>query len=51
VPKPRKGETLKHYLGRAIPMMMGEGRKQSQSVAIAYSMFRHKGKKKGKKGK
>jgi hypothetical protein len=32
-------------------MMMHEGKKQDQSVAIAYSMYRNKGNKKGKKGK
>ena len=52
MPKPRKRETLKHYLGRAIPMMMGEGLKQKQAVGKAYGMYRNKKKaKKGKRGK
>jgi len=50
MPAPRrKGEDLNHFLSRAIPFLMKEGKKQSQAVAIAESMGR-KGKK-GKKGK
>ena len=51
LPKPHRKETLKDYLDRAIPEMMGEGLKQKQAVGKAYGMYRDKGNKKRKKGK
>ena len=42
MPAPRKGETLKHYLGRAIPVMMKEGLTQKQAVGKAYGWHKNK---------
>jgi hypothetical protein len=46
MPRPRKGESRKSYVHRAIPVLIREGRKQTQAIAIAFSMYRDKGKKK-----
>jgi hypothetical protein len=48
MPKPRKGESLSDYVGRAIPIMKQEHPewKQKQVIAVAYSMYREHKKKK-----
>ena len=46
MPKPKKGESQKEYIGRCIPILIEEGRKQDQAVAICYSMWRNRNKKK-----
>ena len=44
MPRPNKGESEKHYIGRF--MESGEAQKdfpkQKQRLAVAYSMFRHR---------
>lgn len=50
MPAPRKRESLKHYLDRAIPAMMKEGLTQKQAVGKAEGWY-HGKKKSGKKGK
>ena len=42
MPKPRKGESQKKYVRRAIPMIAKEHpeMKNDQRVAVAYSMYR-----------
>lgn len=56
MPRPRKGETQKKYLSRAIPEIKKHGVRghsvsQRQSIAIAYSMFRERKRKAGKRKK
>lgn len=46
MPKPLRNETQKHYVSRAIPMLIKEGYPQNQATAIAYSMFKKRKKKK-----
>lgn len=50
MPTRRKGETLKHYLPKAIKVLISEGRPQKQAIAIAHAMAGEKSKKK-KRGK
>ena len=49
MPSPRKGEKEQAYISRAVPQIIKEGHKQDQAVAIAYSMWRNKNKKKKNK--
>jgi len=46
MPSPKKGETQKEFISRAIPMLVDEGRPRLQAIAIAHSMWRNRGKKK-----
>lgn len=48
MPKPQRGESLRDYVGRAIPIIKQEHPEwpQKQAVAVAYSMYREKKKKK-----
>ncbi|MFH2076516.1 MAG: hypothetical protein ABIJ57_14420 [Pseudomonadota bacterium] len=40
MPNPNPGETEQAFVSRCIPVLIGEGRKQEQAVAICYSMYR-----------
>ncbi len=46
MPEVRRAESQKAYVSRAIPMIMREhkGMKSDQAAAIAYSMYRRRGK-------
>lgn len=39
MPKPNKKETKQEFLSRCIPILIGEGKKQKQAVAICESMY------------
>lgn len=43
-PKPKKGEKQGDYVSRAIAFFVGEGKPQEQASAIAYDMWRRRGK-------
>ena len=43
---PRKDESKDAFMGRAIAYMVKEGRAQAQAIAMAYSMWAKKHKKK-----
>ena len=43
MPTPHKGEARSEFLSRCVPMLMHEGRKQPQAVAICYSLYRQGG--------
>jgi len=43
MPIPRKGETKKDWMARCVPILIGEGKGQSQAVAICTNMFHRKG--------
>src|SRR5688572_17067857 len=40
MPKPNKGESRKDYMARCVPVLIKEGKKQDQAVAICSSMFK-----------
>ena len=42
MPTPSAGENRTHFLSRCVPMLIHEGRKQSQAVAICHSLYRRK---------
>lgn len=46
MPKPKKRESESDFVGRCIPILIGEGKSKEQAVAICYSMFRKRKKKK-----
>jgi len=50
MPTPSKRESKQDFVSRCIPQVIREGtaKDSSQAAAICFSMFRRKGKKKGK---
>lgn len=42
MPTPNKTETKENFIGRCIPMMIHEGRKRDQAVAICHSLWKNK---------
>ena len=42
MPAPREGETQKEFVSRCIPIVIREGKKRDQAVAICHSMWREK---------
>jgi len=49
MPKPKKRESESDYMSRCVPMLINEGKKKEQAVAICYSMYQENKKPKGKK--
>ena len=49
MPEPRKGESQSDYISRAISQLRREGRPEKQAIAIAYSMWRERRKKRRQK--
>lgn len=45
IPKVKPGEDKDTFLSRCVPMLVGEGKKQEQAVAICYSLWENKDKK------
>jgi hypothetical protein len=43
VPKPNDGEKEADFVKRCIPVLIEEGKRPDQAVAICHSMFRAKG--------
>lgn len=39
MPTPKPGENRKQFLSHCVPMLIHEGKKQDQAVAICYSLF------------
>lgn len=46
MPNPKKGETRNHFVARAVPIIMKEGKTQKQAVGKAEGMFTSAKKKK-----
>lgn len=49
MPTPKKGESKSEYMNRCIPILVREGKKPDQAVAICSSMFENKEKGKNEK--
>ena len=43
MPEPEKGESERDFVHRCVPQLIHEGRGQSQSLAICFSVYRRKG--------
>lgn len=42
MPKPRKNETKEEFMNRCVPIVIKEGKKKDQAIAICNSLYKNK---------